>query len=109
MSQLKRGQASRIMYIEHKSGQGDRGQAWIGRVTFSQTGKSIYYKGMRFQRSKGRGIGGNYFEGESGDYYWISGVKKDGSDRHWAGGGPVEVDADVAEEYAALRNPTPPK
>ena len=30
----------------------------------------------RFQRLKGSGISGNYFDVETGDEYWISGVKK---------------------------------
>ncbi len=37
-----------------------------------------------------------------GDEYWISGVKQDGHDRHWAGSGTVEIDDDAAEEYARL-------
>jgi hypothetical protein len=92
---------SRIMYIELKSGNGhnDRGSARIGRVTFSKSGKSIYYNGLKFQSLKGSGICANYFEVASGDEYWISGCKKNGQDRHWAGGGPVEIDEDVREEY----------
>ena len=33
---------SRIMYIEYK-GDGLAGTAWIGRVTFSRSGKMLYY------------------------------------------------------------------
>ncbi len=89
------------MYIELKSGDGpgDRGLARIGRVSFSKSGKSIHYRELKFQSLKGAGIGANYFETETGDEYWISGCKKNGQDRHWAGGGPVEIDADVREEY----------
>ena len=92
---------SRIMYLEIKSGDGhnDRGSAHIGRVTFSKSGRSIYYRGLKFQSLKGSGICANYFEVESGDEYWISGCKKNGQDRHWAGGGAVEIDADVRAEY----------
>lgn len=35
------------MYIEYK-GEDIVGPARIGRVTFSKTGKSIYYKGKEF-------------------------------------------------------------
>jgi len=92
---------SRIMYIELKSGDGhnDRGSASIGRVTFSKSGKSVYYRDLKFQSLKGSGIYANYFEVESGDEYWISGCKKNGQDRHWAGGGAVEIDEDARQEY----------
>jgi len=36
---------------------------------------------------------------ETREEYWISGVKKNHEDRHWAGGGPVEIDLDVRDEY----------
>lgn len=36
--------------------------------------------------------------------YWISGVKRDGSDRHWAGSGSVIVAADAVEEYLRITN-----
>jgi hypothetical protein len=90
---------TRIMYIELKSGYGDNGPARIGRVTFSKTGRTIYYKGKAFQSLKGSGISANYFDTETGEQYWISGPKKNGQDRHWAGSGNVEIDEDVREEY----------
>jgi hypothetical protein len=88
------------MYIELKSGYGDFGPARIGRVTFSKSGLSVYYKGKLFQRLKGSGVsGGNYFDAETGEEYWISGPKQFSPDRHWAGGGLVHIDQDVSEEY----------
>ena len=90
---------TRIMYIELKSGQQDKGPARIGRVTFSASGKTLYYRERSFQSSKGRGCGGNYFDVETDEEYWISGPKKNGQDRHWAGSGAVEIDEDVADEY----------
>src|SRR5438045_483100 len=90
---------NRIMYIELKTGCNDNGPARIGRVTFSKTGKTIYYEGKAFRSSKGGGIGANYYEVETGDEYWISGPKKNGEDRHWAGSGKIEIDDDVREEY----------
>jgi hypothetical protein len=91
---------SRIMYIEHKTNQNDRGAAHIGRVSFSQTGKTLTYRGKTFQRIKGGGIAGNYFDVVTGDEYWISGCKNNGEDRHWAGSGPVTIDEDVNKEYS---------
>jgi hypothetical protein len=89
---------SRIMYIERK-GEGDSfsGPARIGRVTFSKSGRSLYYQGQRFQTLAGRAFKANYVERESGEYYWISGCKKRGGDRLYAG--TIEIDKDVREEY----------
>jgi hypothetical protein len=53
------GSKTRIMYIEAKSGHGDRGPARIGRVSFSATGKTLYYGGRSFQSCKGQGIAFN--------------------------------------------------
>jgi len=41
---------------------------------------------------KGGGIYGNYICVETGDEYWISGVKKRDSNRHWAGSGRVTIE-----------------
>ena len=89
---------SKIMYIECKAGN-LTGDARIGRVTFSKSGKSIYYRDLKFQSLKGAGFKANYFEVESGDEYWISGCKKDGSNRLYGERTPVEIDKDVREEY----------
>jgi hypothetical protein len=92
---------SRIMYIELKSGHSDDGPAWIGRVTFSKTGRTVYYRGKSLRRASGS-WGANHIDVETGDEYWVSGVKRNREDRHWAGHGPVEVDDDVHEEYERL-------
>jgi hypothetical protein len=87
------------MYIEDKSG-GLEGVARIGRVTFSKSGRTIYYRGRAFQSLKGMGFKSNYFDVETGDRYWISGPRKDGGDRLYGGTvPPVEIDEDVREEY----------
>ena len=90
------------MYVELKSDHGDNGPAWIGRVKFSKTGRTIYYRGLTLQR--GNVIGGNHFDVETGNEYWVSGIKKNGQDRHNAGSGPVEIDEDVREEYLSMRS-----
>jgi hypothetical protein len=90
------------MYVELKSG-GDSGPAWIGRVRFSKTGRTAYYRGRTLRRAQG--VSGNHVDVASGDEYWISGVKRDGTDRHWAGGGPVDIDDDVRDEYLAMVTP----
>ena len=48
---------------------------------------------------KGAGFKSNYFDVETGEDYWISGPKRDGSDRLYGGRVPIEIDDDVREEY----------
>ncbi|WP_179317991.1 hypothetical protein [Winogradskyella undariae] len=88
-----------IKYLELKSGFSDNGSAWIGLVSFSKSGKTIYFDGKAFQTLDGTGISGNYFELESGNEYWISGVKKDMSDRHKFGGGIIYVEKRILKDY----------
>ncbi|MCL6417082.1 hypothetical protein MIB92_15580, partial [Aestuariirhabdus sp. Z084] len=89
---------SKIMYVEDKSA-GLEGEARIGRVYFSKSGKTLYYRGQKFQSLKGSGFKANYFEVESGDHYWISGPRKDQNDRLYGGNRGVEVDDGIYEEY----------
>ena len=104
MSQLSKGKSRRLMYIEQKSGfANDDGPARIGWVTFSKTERTIYHNDRAFQRIKGGGIAGNYVELETGDEYWISGVKATGSNRHIWGSGKVPIDADAIDEYKKIR------
>jgi len=86
------------MYIESKA---DRptGPARIGRVSFSKTGRTIYYNGRSFHSLKGCGFKANCFEVESGDEYWISGPHRDGGDQLYDTSIPVEIDEDAREEY----------
>jgi len=100
-TQLTRGQRTRMMYVELKSGYGDNGPAWIGRVTFSKSGRSIFYRGRELIRIS-EGVSGNYMDVQTREEFWVSGVKKNGSNRHWAGSGPVQIDDDVRAEYEAL-------
>ena len=87
---------TRIMYIESKD-TGISGPARNGRVTFSETGKSLYYRGRLFQRLPGGGSKANYFDSDTREEYWISGCKKRGGVRLCAG--TREIDEDVREEY----------
>ena len=57
---------TRIMYIESKAG-GLQGPARIGRVTWSKSGKSIYYGGELFHSLKGRGFKSNYRQAATGE------------------------------------------
>jgi len=91
-----------IRYIELKSGFSDNGPAWIGRVEFSKSGQTVYFNDFALKKLKVPGIGANHFDIETGEEYWISGVKKDGTDRHWAGGGKVMIDEEIIDEYLQL-------
>ena len=85
-----------LMYIELKSGYSDDGPAWIGYVKTSKTRKTVYFNDHAFQKA----IGGssNYIDVENGDRYWITGLKKDESNRHWAGHGKITIDRRAVEE-----------
>lgn len=52
--------------------------------------------------SGGGGDGGNHFDAETGEEWWVSGVKKNRQDRHPAGTGVVDIDDDAVEEYARI-------
>lgn len=91
-----------IKYLELKSGYSGNGPAWIGMVSFSKSGKTIYFNGKAFQSLNGMGINGNFFDLENGDEYWISGVKKDMTDRHRFGGGKVFVEKRVLNDYLKI-------
>ena len=85
------------MYVECKTDSHISGPAWIGRVTFSQSGKSVYYRGRLFHRMHPCGNKVNYFAADTGEPFWISGCKKAGGDRLYPG--VVDIDDDVREEY----------
>jgi hypothetical protein len=87
------------MYIESKAAGLSGGPARIGRVSFSKTGVTIYYRGDKFRRLDPRGYKANYYKVGTGEEYWISGAKKNGEDRLYGERVPVEVDEDVRNEY----------
>ena len=89
---------SRLMYIERKAGQ-LTGEARIGRVTFSKSGRTLHYGGRSFRTLNGAGFKSNYYDVETGEDYWISGCRRDGDDRLYGERVPVEIDEDVREEY----------
>ncbi|MCL2641804.1 MAG: hypothetical protein FWD53_13220 [Phycisphaerales bacterium] len=84
---------TRIMYIENKA----QCFAVIGRITFSQTGRTLYYQGRRLKKV-GNGYKYNHVDEETGENFWISGPKKNGADGLY-GHRPTPIDEDVREEY----------
>ena len=89
-----------IKYIELKSGYSDDGPAWIGKVKFSKSGKTVYFNGQAF---KGNGHG-YCFDIETKETYWITGIKKNGLNRHWAGKGKIMIDKNVVNDYLQITN-----
>jgi hypothetical protein len=90
----------KLIYVELKTGYEDNGPAWIGMASYSKSGRTIYFNGRAFRRSNG--VGANYIDIENGDAYWISGIKKNQKDRHWAGSEKVMVDESILKEYLAF-------
>ena len=99
-NQANRGGDKRLMYIENRTTDIDGHRARIGWVTFSNSGLSIYYRGRTLARSKGQGISSNYYDADTGEEYWVSGLKRRGSNSH-----PnekriaIHVDEDARSEY----------
>ena len=94
------------MYIEYKTDQNDRGKAWIGEVEFSKSGKTIYFNGLALKKMTGTAYAysefSNYYDLENRESYWVSGIKKNGQDRHWAGGGKIMIDRKIVNDYLEM-------
>ncbi len=84
------------MYIEPGGGLAREGGR-IGRVTFSKSGRTLCYGDRNFQSLDGQGYKENYYDVESGERYWISGPRRDGSDALYPM--TIHIDDDVREEY----------
>ncbi|MCY1646687.1 hypothetical protein OVA11_06245 [Caulobacter sp. SL161] len=103
-NQLTRGLPRRVMYVENKDGDVDGVAARIGWVEFSKTGKTVYYRGREFASIGGSGVRGNFLDVATREEYWISGVKRRGSNTHRAEKVAVEIDPDALDAYRALRS-----
>lgn len=88
------------MYIERMTGANHNGQAWIAVITFSRSGCTAYFNGKALG---GKAQGGEHWDKETGDYYWLSGVKKRGSNRHPHGSGDILVDRAALPALLALK------
>jgi hypothetical protein len=54
---------------------------------------------MKLKGQRRGELGGNYIDIETGESFWISGVKRNGEDRHWAGSGKVLIEAAATSDY----------
>ncbi len=88
-----------LKYIELKTGYSDNGPAWIARVSESRSRRTLYFNGMALGRAHGGGIQGNYMG--DGDEYWVSGVKKRGSDRRYSSR-VISIEASAVDEYLGI-------
>jgi hypothetical protein len=84
----------RIMYIEQKAG-GLDGPGRIGWVELSKSKRSYRYAGRLLQKCAGYKY--NCVDAETGETYWVSGPKRDGTDKLY--GGIVEIDEDARVKY----------
>jgi hypothetical protein len=85
-----------IRYVELKGAEHtDADEAWIARVWPSASGKTIYFNGMALKRDPG--VDSNHYDLATGDRYWVSGVKKQGTNRHW--GGPIQIEESLLPWY----------
>ncbi len=90
-----------LKYIELKTGYNDNGPAWIGYVTQSKTKRTVYFNGHAFRKVSGQNFI-NCVDIETGDEYWISGIRKRGSNRHWAGSGKILIESSAVPEFLRL-------
>lgn len=90
-----------VRYLELKSEAGDRGPAWIARVVYSRSKRTIYFAGRALRRAAGGAVRGNHVDRRTGECFWVSGVKRDGQDRHRAGSGLVSIEASLVADYVA--------
>jgi hypothetical protein len=86
-----------LRYIELKSGYSDDGPAWIAYVEFSKSKKMIYFDGKAISCGSRGG-----HDIETGESYWVSGVKKTSSNRHIWGKGIIQVEESAIVEYEEL-------
>jgi hypothetical protein len=91
-----------LKYIELKTGHADNGAAWIARVKLSKSGRTVYFDGKALKRARKGGNSANHLDVTTGEEYWVSGVKKTGADRHWAGSGAIRIEATAVGQYLRL-------
>ena len=88
------------MYLEQLVDDDEPGPARIGRVRFSKTGQTVFYRGRTLETAV---VGpGTHRDKDTGERFFVCGIKWDLRQLHWADreeAGEVEVDPDAAAEY----------
>lgn len=86
------------MFVQLKTGHDiDRGPAWISVVSFSRSWRTATWHGRRLRRTTGL-FDANFVDEETGDWYWLSGPRRDLGDTRNARVVPT-VDDDAAQPY----------
>jgi hypothetical protein len=98
----RRSETRLLKYIELKTGYSGNGPAWIAQVTVSKTARTVYFNGKALKRTSSARAAANHYDLETGQEYWVSGIKKNGRDRHWAGAGKIHIEASVVRDYLEL-------
>jgi len=93
------------MYVQLKTGHDtDQGPAWITRVRFTKSWRTVYVRDRTLRRvtgTAGANADSNFYDVESGERYWVSGPKRDRTDGRYSRRQPT-VDPDVQSEYDAF-------
>ncbi len=71
--------------------------------SFRSPEKTVYYRGRELLKIRGRGVRGNFVDETTGEEYWISGVKRRGSNTHGAESIEVKIDPEALDAYRQLR------
>lgn len=97
----------RIMFVQQKSGYDtDQGPSWIGWVDFNRTWKTARVRGRTLRRFQG--VDSNFVDVATGEWFWLSGPKRDRTDaRYGPRGTPVDDDAREAYEAFLAGAPLP--
>ena len=97
---------TRIMLGERKDGP-RTDEASIGRVSFSKSEKTLYYRGMSLQSTRVKAGKTCYEDIISGDSYQVAAARKDGADVQSLSGIVVGIDENARDEYWSSIRYTP--
>ena len=93
------------MYVQLKTGYPlDQGPAWIARVRFSKTWRTVYFHGRTLARVTGTAYANrdwNFYDVQTGEGFWISGPKRKRTDARYSSQQP-EVEPTARAAYEAF-------
>lgn len=88
------------MFVQLKTGHDvDRGPSWIGWVELNRSWGTARHHGRELRRWQSWEA--NFVDVDSGERFWLSGPKRDGTDTRY-GPSTTTVDDDVREVYEAF-------
>lgn len=97
--------ARRIMFVQLKTGYNtDQGPSWIGWVDFNRSWKTARFHGRELRRAQG--FDSNFYDVATGEDFWVSGPKRDRTDRRH-GPATTVVEDDAREAYEAFLDGAP--